>query len=306
MKRTLSLVAITCALPVVVLHAELKLPAIVGDHMVLQQKLADPIWGWDTPGSKVTVTFAGQTKTAEVGADGTWLVKLDPLAANDQPQTLRISDGSQTVEVADVLIGEVWMCSGQSNMGFSVRGDWNADVELAAANYPNLRLVSVPQVGTQELQTNFKGSWKASTPLTAANFSAVGYFYGRYLHQALGVPVGLIDNSWGGSAAEAWVRRASLEHDPRFAPLMERTVKEEADKQSEQARTDYAAAMEKYKLEAEKAKAENRPAPGQPWFRFSKPSAVCNSWSSMPVPCNISSFGETPRTRTPRRNWPPA
>jgi len=264
MKKILSLVVLTCSLPIVDLHAELKLPAIIGDHMVLQQKLADPIWGWDTPGAKVTVTFAGQTKTAEVGVDGKWLVKLDPLAANEQPQSLHISDGLQTIEVADVLIGEVWMCSGQSNMGFSVRGDWNADVELAAANFPKLRLVTVPPVGTQELQENFKGAWSATTPNTAANFSAVGFFFGRYLHQVLGVPVGLINNSWGGSAAEAWVRRASLESDARFAPLMERTVKEEADKQSEKGRADYAAAMEQYKAEADKAKAENRPAPWPP------------------------------------------
>jgi len=255
---------LACSLVAISLHAELKLPAIIGDHMVLQQKLADPIWGWDTPGAKVTVTFAGQTKTAEVGADGKWLVKLDPVPANAEPQSLKISDGSQTVEVADVLVGEVWMCSGQSNMGFVVRDDWNADVELAAANYPKLRLLSVPRVGTQELQENFKGAWSAATPKTAAGFSAVGFFYGRYLHQILGVPVGLIDDSWGGSAAEAWVRRSSLEGDPRFSALMERTVKTEADKQSEKAKSDYEAQMKKFQADAAKAKAEGKPAPRKP------------------------------------------
>jgi len=156
------------------------------------------------------------------------------------------------------------MCSGQSNMGFVVREDWNADVELAAANYPKLRLLSVPHVGTQELQENFKGAWSPTTPKTAASFSAVGFFYGRYLHQVLGVPVGLIDDSWGGSAAEAWVRRASLESDSRFSALMERTVKDEAVKQSEKAKLDYAAQLKKFQAEEAKAKAEGKPAPRKP------------------------------------------
>src|SRR5215468_2025848 len=188
------------------LHAELKLPAIISDHMVLQQKLTNPIWGWDTPGTQVNVTFAGQQKTAQAGADGKWMVKLDPVPANDQPQVLTIS-GTGKKEIQDVLVGEVWMCSGQSNMGFTLAGDWNGDIDAAASKLPNLRLIKVPQVGTQELQNDFKGAWHASTADTAKNFSAVRFYFGRYLHLILGVPVGLIDNAWGGSAAEAWIRR---------------------------------------------------------------------------------------------------
>ena len=134
------------------------------------------------------MTFSGQTKSAEAGADGKWLVKLDPVSVNDQPQSLKISDGTQTIEVADVLVGEVWMCSGQSNMGFVLRDDWNGEIEVAAANYTKLRLLKVPNLGTQQLQEDFKGSWKASTPQSAAGFTAVGFFYGRYLHQILGEP----------------------------------------------------------------------------------------------------------------------
>ena len=256
----------------VALHAELKLPAIIGDHMVLQQKQADPIWGWDTPGAKVTVTFAGQTKSAEAGADGKWLVKLDPLPANDQPQSLKISDGAQTKEVADVLVGEVWMCSGQSNMQFPLcsrspgafGGDWNGDLEAAASKLPNLRLIHVPNLGTQELQNDFKGAWQACTPETAAPFTAVGFLYGRYLHEILKVPVGLIDNSWGGSGAEAWVRRESLEKDSRFAALMERTVKAEANAGTEKAKTNYDAALKKYQADAARAKAAGLAAPRKP------------------------------------------
>ncbi len=244
-------------------HAELKLPAIISDHMVLQQKQANPIWGWDTPGTKVTVTFAGQTKTSEAGADGKWTVKLDPVPASAQPQTLAVA-GTTQQEIQDVLVGEVWMCSGQSNMGFTLQGDWNGDLEALASKLPNLRLIKVPQVGTQELKTDFKGSWKPSGKDSASNFSAVGFLFGRYLHQILGVPVGLIDNSWGGSAAEAWVRRSALESDPRFAPLMESTVKRETELQSQKSKDDYAAAMEKHKLAVEAAKADGKPAPRVP------------------------------------------
>ena len=259
MKNVLPFIVLTCLLPSVSLHAELKIPAIIGNHMVLQQKQADPIWGWDTPGAKITVTFVGQIKSAETGADGKWMLKLDPIPANDKPQSIKISDGIQNIEIEDVLVGEVWMCSGQSNMEFLLRNDWNGDLEVAAGNYPKLRLLKVPNVGSQQLQTDFKSVWQASTPQSASGFSAVGFFFGRYLHQILGVPVGLIDNSWGGSAAEAWVRRESLEKDPRFAALMERTVTNEVYKQTEQANVDYAAAMDKYKADEAKAKAAGLP-----------------------------------------------
>jgi sialate O-acetylesterase len=244
-------------------HAELKLPAIISDHMVLQQKQSNPIWGWDSPGTKITVTFAGQTKTAETGPDGRWQVKLDPLPASDQPQTLTVT-GSEKREISDVLIGEVWMCSGQSNMQFSLGNDWNGDVEAASSKLPNLRLIKVPAVGTQEPQKDFKGKWKATTPETCVGFSAVGFIFGRYLHNTLGVPVGLIDNSWGGSWAEAWVRRESLEKDPRFKSLMESTVKKETELSDPAEKAKYDEQMAKWKEEAAKAKAENKRAPAPP------------------------------------------
>ncbi len=244
-------------------RAEIKLPAIISDHMVLQQKQSNPIWGWDTPGTKVTVTFAGQTKTAEAAADGKWTVKLDPVPVNAQPQTIKIA-GTNTVEIQDVLVGEVWMCSGQSNMGFTLNQDWNGDIEAAASKLPNLRLIKVPQVGTQEAQNDFKGQWKASAADSASGFSAVGFFFGRYLHEILGVPVGLIDNAWGGSAAEAWVRRESLEKDPRFKLLIEGTKTREAALQTEKAKTDHEAALANWKVAVEKAKAEGKPLPRQP------------------------------------------
>ncbi|MDZ4402261.1 sialate O-acetylesterase [Prosthecobacter sp.] len=200
-------------------RAELKLPAIIGDNMVLQQKQANPLWGWDAPGMEVTVTFADQTKTAKADAKGKWTVKLDPVPANAKPATITIK-GSSTRELKNVLVGEVWICSGQSNMGFTVGGTWDADLDIAQAKFPQIRLISVPQVGTQEIQDDFKGQWEECSPANVGPFTAVGYHFGRVLHEMLGVPVGLIDNAWGGSACEAWVKRDVLEKDPRFASII--------------------------------------------------------------------------------------
>jgi sialate O-acetylesterase len=247
--------------------AQLKLPAIISDHMVLQQKQADPIWGWDTPGTNVKVTFAGQGYSTVAGSDGKWSVKLNPVPADSKPQTLTV-EGSSRKEIQDVLVGEVWMCSGQSNMGFTLVQDWNGDLEAAASDLPGLRLIEAPLVGTQELQNDLKSEdkshWRLSTPATALHFSAVGFLFGRYLYQTLHVPVGLINNSWGGSSAEAWVRRSTLAQDARFKPLLESTAKQETTLQSEKGKAEFERKMSDWRAATEKAKAEHTPLPGRP------------------------------------------
>lgn len=253
-------------------RAELKLPAIIGDNMVLQQQLANPIWGWDAPGTDVIVKFAGQTKTAKAGADGKWTVKLDPVPANAKPATISIQ-GSSAKELQNVLVGEVWICSGQSNMQWNVGSSWDADLEIATAKYPNIRLISVPQVGTQEPQKDFNGAWKECSPETVGGFSAVGFFYGRVLHKMLDVPVGLINNAWGGSAAEAWVRRDLLEKDPRFKLLMTNAKNNEIFLTSDAAKKKYDTDLANWKKQADEAKAAGKPftvrAPQAPegWLR---------------------------------------
>ena len=136
--------------------------------------------------------------------------------------------GKNTVAFSDVLIGEVWVCAGQSNMQWSVNASNDPDLEKAAAKFPNIRLISVPQVGTQEPQWNFNGKWAVCSPETIGNFSAVGYLFGRQLHQTLGVPVGLINNAWGGSAADAWVKREKIAAHPTLKAIHERWVKMES------------------------------------------------------------------------------
>jgi sialate O-acetylesterase len=247
------------------------LPSIFGDHMVLQQGQADPIWGWDAPGTKVTVIFSGQTNVTVAGADGKWMVKLAPLPASATPQVLTVS-GTTTREVKDVLVGEVWLCSGQSNMQLplwnpanNLRGDFNGDLEVLDSKLPELRLMRMPWVGSQELQDDFKGQWRVSSPENAGTFSAVGFLYGRYLQRILGVPVGLIDNSWGGSDAAAWVRRSAMENDPRFKELMARTVESETAYLSTNAQKDYEAELAKWQAAVKEAKAPGVNPPGEPF-----------------------------------------
>jgi sialate O-acetylesterase len=233
-----------------VARADVSLPNIFGSHMVLQRDQKDPVWGWAAPGEEVTVTIAGQTKTAKAGADGAWKVVLDPLPAGG-PLTLSVK-GNNTVTFDDVLVGEVWVCSGQSNMQMTVDSAFDPDLEKLTAKNPQIRLITVPNVGTQEPQKDFHGKWTVCSPDTVGNFSAVGYFCGRQLQETLGVPVGLINNAWGGSACEAWVRRDLLENDPQYKPLIDRWVGME---------TKYATAEGEEKRNLERAmKGNSRPA----------------------------------------------
>jgi sialate O-acetylesterase len=242
-------------------RADVSLNNMFGDHMVLQQGIKNKVWGKADAGEMVTVTLGGQTHTATAAADGAWHVFLDPIKEYGGPHTLTVK-GKNTLTFNDVLIGEVWVCAGQSNMQWSVNQSNDADLEKAAAKYPNIRLLSVPQVGTQEPQWNFNGKWTTCTPDTVGGFSAVGYLFGRQLHETLGVPVGLINNAWGGSAAEAWVRRDKLVANEKLKPLHERWVKMEEGFPA--AKAEFEKKLAEWKLIAEMAKAENRPAPAQP------------------------------------------
>jgi sialate O-acetylesterase len=207
--------------------ADVSLNNMFGDHMVLQQGIKNKVWGKADPGEQVAVTLGGQTHSTAAAADGTWHVFLDPVKEYGGPHTLTVK-GKNTVTFSDVLIGEVWVCAGQSNMQWSVNQSNDPDLEKAAAKFPNIRLISVPQVGTQEPQWNFNGKWQQCSPETVGNFSAVGYCFGRQLNQTLGVPVGLINNAWGGSAAEAWVKREKVAAHPTLKAIHDRWVKMES------------------------------------------------------------------------------
>ena len=184
------------------------------DNMVIQRDMRDPVWGWAAPGTQVTVAMGDSTATATAGNDGRWLAKIGPFKAGG-PYTLKVS-GSGSVTYNNVLVGDVWICSGQSNMQFGVGNLSNAEQEIAAANYPTLRLYSVPMLTAVDPLEYTTGNWKVCTPENLrkdgdwGGFTAVGYFFGRKLNEDLKIPIGLIHTSWGGTPAQAWTSAKDL------------------------------------------------------------------------------------------------
>lgn len=197
------------------LHAEVRLPAVFSDNMVLQQNAAVPVWGWADDGEVVTVEFRGQ-KVSATAQNGKWLVKLNHLKASAEPGTLTVATKTKTLTLTNVLVGEVWVCSGQSNMEFQLSGADQVAPDIAAATNSLIRLLVVPRLQTNTPQSNFKGAWTACSPATAAKFSAVGYYFGRSLQAARNVPVGLINSSVGGTLAEQWMSHEALAANPRY------------------------------------------------------------------------------------------
>ncbi len=203
---------------VVTAAADVKLPALISDNMVLQQGRQVAIWGTADAGEQVTVSLGEQRETATADSDGKWKVELGPLKKGG-PLEMTVA-GKNTVTIHNVLVGEVWVCSGQSNMEFAVwnhgvfGGVKNAEQEVAAANYPLLRLFIVQKAVAGKPQSGVQGQWVVAAPATVGNFSAVGYFFGRDLYRTMKFPVGMIDSTWGGTEAEAWTSDEALEADP--------------------------------------------------------------------------------------------
>jgi sialate O-acetylesterase len=179
--------------------------------MVLQRDQAIPIWGTADAGESVQVSFSGKTATATAGEDGTWMVRLEALPANAEPAELTVKGNNERI-FKDVLVGEVWVCSGQSNMEWSAGNIKQAAEEREAATFPQIRHIKVNKRPSDNLETDFNGKWTVCSPETLNNFTAVGYFFGREIHQHVGVPVGLINSSWGGTKIEPWITTAGFEH----------------------------------------------------------------------------------------------
>ncbi len=190
-------------------QADVRLPAVFGDHMVLQRDQPIPVWGWADPGEQVSITLdRAQTRTL-AGPDGRWRAQL-PAQPAGGPTSL-VVQGANRLVFADVLLGEVWLASGQSNMEWPLTAAADSAVEVAAANWPQIRLFDVGHRVAFAPQDDLTGAWQVCTPQTAAPFSAVAYFFGRHLQRELDVPVGLIKSSWGGTISETWTDRGSLE-----------------------------------------------------------------------------------------------
>ena len=260
--RNTILVLITCLVLASTATADVKLPSIFGSHMVLQRDRELTIWGWADAGESVTVEIAGQSKQTKADAKGNWKVTIDPLKVGN-PLILRVT-GKNTIELSDILVGEVWICSGQSNMAWTVRRSDNADREIASASHPRLRLITVPRAVADSPQPDFRGRWEICSPDTVADFSAVGFFFGRELEKHLNVPIGLINTSYGGTPADAWTSRDALEAVEDFKPLLaewDRRVKEITPESVQQRNQE---ALDRWKAAAAKAKADGKDAPPRP------------------------------------------
>lgn len=193
----------------------LRLPSIISDHMVLQRDMKTPIWGWAEPGEAITVTAGGVTAKATAAAAGKWMTKLEGLKASPTPIQVTVAGKSNTLTINDVLIGDAWICSGQSNMVFPLGADHSAKDEVPIANYPLIRLfVMTKNNAAPEPQSDCDGHWVVCTPATAGSFSGVGYFFGKEIEETEHVPVGLIQSSFGGTIAEAWTSLDALQANP--------------------------------------------------------------------------------------------
>jgi sialate O-acetylesterase len=201
--------------------AEPKLPALFSDHMVLQRGARLPVWGWADPGEPVRVKLLQQEQNTTADEKGRWRVMLEPIAC-DHAVEMTVTSPSRSITIRDILVGEVWLCSGQSNMQWPLRASLDAKREICEAEYPRMRLFTVEMRASATPLDDVSGKWVICSPKNVAEFSAVGYFFGRELHRTLKTPVGLINSSWGGTTAEAWTDVLSLRSDPLLKPILDR------------------------------------------------------------------------------------
>ena len=207
---------------VVVAAAELRLPAVISNNMVLQRGQPVPIWGWAEPGESVTITVAGKTARAPAGQDGRWQVRLPAVEPQDQAMELVVSGSSGGVlHVKNVVVGEVWLCSGPSNIFWPVKRCDNAKQEIASATYPRIRFFSVGRKMADQPQADCEGRWVECSPPSVGDVSGIGYFFARQLHEELKSPVGLVQSFWGGSRIEAWTSMEALQANPSLRPILD-------------------------------------------------------------------------------------
>jgi sialate O-acetylesterase len=248
---------------------------LFSDHMVLQRDLPVPVWGWTEPGKEVTVTIGATVAKATADAHGRWMVKIGPFPAGG-PHTVAVT-GPQSASFSDVLFGDVWICSGQSNMEMGIGNVNDAKDEIAKAAYPQIRLFTVPKSIATEPQAQVTGQWQPCTPETVAaggwnGFSAVGYFFGRDLHRETKIPIGLIHTSWGGTIAEAWTSAEALKTMDDFKVPVEGFEKSVGDQKKGSA--DFEQQMVEWW-------AKNDPGSANGW---STPAFDAKAWKTMTLP----------------------
>ncbi|MDP6524373.1 MAG: sialate O-acetylesterase [Kiritimatiellia bacterium] len=263
-------------LAVASVHAELRLPHLFGDHMVVQRDKPWRVWGWAEPGEKTTVAFGGQVRSGVADEGGRWRVEMEQVPASSEARELNVSAGSKSLTIRDVLVGDVWLCGGQSNMEWSMRATRDSDVEIPAANFPGIRFIRLPKVAHLEPQDNFPvenpesptGNWRLAVSNQVENCTGVGYYFAKRIHRRLNVPVGLIDTSWGGTMAQHWVSKETLRPIPEMAPYFEKfevALKQWEDGGREEgAKKRYEQDLKAWEEARAKAKAEGEKEPRKP------------------------------------------
>jgi sialate O-acetylesterase len=194
--------------------AKLKLPAILGDHMVIQRDVPFRVWGWAPAGETITVTLGSATGTTQTDAEGKWALSLDKLTASPTPMEMTVKSGSETITLKDILLGDVWLCSGQSNMAHPFGGCLDYAEKSTGADLPEIRFFQVKSGPAEKPQEDCTGQWVVCTPASARGFSAVGHYFGREIHLSQKIPVGLIGSNQGASAAQVWVGLNALSAQP--------------------------------------------------------------------------------------------
>ncbi len=241
-------------------HADVRVPKIISNHMLVQRGVPVRIWGTASGGEQVTVTMAGQSVKTQADATGRWEAFLAPIGLIG-PHTLTI-EGANKLTIEDVLVGEVWIGSGQSNMGFPVSMGNDAEREIKEADFAQIRLFRVKNVTSEYPLDDVEGEWTWCTPETVKSFSAVGYFFARHLREKLGAPVGIIQSAWGGTPAVSWTSRLTLAADPALAPALADYAKSIEDYPGAYAR--YQMQLKDWEAASAKAQAEGKKAPGRP------------------------------------------
>jgi sialate O-acetylesterase len=243
--------------------AEVQLPAVLGDHMVVQQGKPVAVWGWAGKCEPVTVRFNGQEKKVTAGIDGKWRVVFDPLEAGGAPLELVVRGAkSPEVVVKDILVGEVWLCSGQSNMEMAMGWLPNPVPEILRADHPAMRLFLVPKHTAARPRDDVDATWKPCTPDSVWSFSAVAYYFGLELHKRLGVPVGLIESAWGGTDIEPWTPPAGFAAMPEVRSLLDKQEERYAEFRGSLGKV--LPAWETWARESRKALAAKAPLPPEP------------------------------------------
>jgi len=263
MKRTIYLIS-TLLLFSTVARADVTLPDVISSGMVLQREQRVPIWGKAEAGESVTVSFVNQSKRVVADTDGKWLVRLNPLRANSTPATMTIA-GKNKIELTDILVGEVWLVAGQSNMQRLLSETANGAEAIAAANHPLMRLFNVSRQVAFKHAAPPLATWAACTPESVKQFSAAGYYFAIELQKELNVPVGIINSSYGGSQAEAWTPVEYLLASPDLKPTVDRT--KIWDEERPRVKVEYDEAIRKWREEADAAKAAGatpKPSPAVP------------------------------------------